>query len=140
MQVVLSRSGEAEGTLPIDGNADKLGPLFLAVHLVIEADLRAPGREAARLLRVRAWGVDSGRAPGRSRGHGNAKRRAAQFATVAGLRRSDQGNSRPAGLTFETRPAEAGATDRGARYGQVRPPRSVGAAHTIRLEPEEDTR
>jgi hypothetical protein len=40
---------------------------------------------------------------------------------------------------FETRPAEAEATDPGAHDGHVRPPRTVGAAHTITLEPEEDT-
>lgn len=41
MQVALSRSDEAEDTLPIDGNADKLGPLFLAVNHVIEDDYQA---------------------------------------------------------------------------------------------------
>jgi hypothetical protein len=38
LQLVLSRSDEAEGTLPVDSNADRLGPLFLAVNHVIEDD------------------------------------------------------------------------------------------------------
>ena len=47
LQLVLSRSDEAEGTIPIDGNADKLGSLFLAVNHVIEDDYQAAKRAAA---------------------------------------------------------------------------------------------
>ncbi len=46
LQLVLSRSDEAENEVPIHGNAERIGPLFLAVNQVLEEDYQDALRKA----------------------------------------------------------------------------------------------